>query len=131
MRILIRHGKGGRDRYATLSRNCLNSLREYWKISRPKDDLFLTRLKKKPSARSVNDALHASILRAGIDKCVTVHTLRHCFATHLLEDNTNLFHIKKLLGHSSIRSTAWYLHFADNAAFQAVSPLDRMEAEYD
>lgn len=131
MRIFIRKGKGGRDRYATLSQRALEELRRYWKIARPTDDLFLTRLKKKPTPRSVNDAFHASMARAGINKKATVHTLRHCFATHLLENDTNLFHIKKLLGHRSIRSTVWYLHFAENAAFQVVSPLDLPEKQDD
>lgn len=129
MRIFIRKGKGGRDRYATLSQKALEELRSYWKIARPTDYLFLTRLKTKPTPRSVNNAFHASIARAGIDKKATVHTLRHCFATHLLENDANLFHIKKLLGHLSIRSTVWYLHFADNAAFQVVSPLDSLEKQ--
>lgn len=127
MRIFIRQGKGGRDRYATLSQRALDELRNYWKITRPKDFLFLTRLNRKPSPHCVNDAFHASMARAGINKKATIHTLRHCFATHLLENDTNLFHIKKLLGHLSIRSTAWYLHFADNAAFEVVSPLDSMK----
>jgi len=131
MRIFIRQGKGGRDRYATLSQRALEELRNYWKVARPKDFLFLTRLKKKPSPHCVNDAFHASMDRAGISKNATIHTLRHCFATHLLENDTNLFHIKRLLGHLSIRSTVWYLHFADNAAFQVVSPLDSTELSND
>lgn len=131
MRIFIRKGKGGRDRYATLSQKALEELRSYWKIARPTDFLFLTRLKKNPTAHSVNNAFHASMERAGINKKATVHTLRHCFATHLLENDTNLFHIKKLLGHLSIRSTVWYLHFADNAAFQVISPLDSLEKQDD
>jgi site-specific recombinase XerD len=127
MRIFIRQGKGGLDRFATLSHKALEALRDYWKICRPKDDLFLSRHKKKPSAHSVNNAFHKAMAEAGINKHATVHTLRHCFATHLMEDETNLFHIKKLLGHMSIRSTAWYLHFADTAAFKVTSPLDNME----
>ncbi|MDD3417220.1 MAG: site-specific integrase, partial [Lachnospiraceae bacterium] len=113
MRIFIRQGKGGQDRYATLSQTALNALRAYWKTCQPTDDLFLTRLKKRPTSRSVNNAFQASMVRAGITKNATVHTLRHCFATHLLEYDTNLFHIKKLLGHRSIRSTSWYLHYAE------------------
>lgn len=131
MRIFIRKGKGGRDRYATLSQKALGELRSYWKIKRPTEYLFLTRENTNPTPRSVNNAFKNSLARAGIGKKATVHTLRHCFATHLLEDDTNLFHIKKLLGHLSIRSTAWYLHFADNAAFQIVSPLDSMERPND
>ena len=126
MRIFIRQGKGGRDRYATLSQTALNALRAYWITCQPTDDLFLTRLKKKPTPRSVNNAFQASMVRAGISKNATVHTLRHCFATHLLEYDINLFHIKKLLGHRSIRSTSWYLHYAEGAASQVKSPLDRI-----
>jgi len=126
MRIFIRQGKGGRDRYATLSQTALNALRAYWITCQPTDDLFLTRLKKKPTPRSVNNAFQASMVRAGISKNATVHTLRHCFATHLLEYDINLFHIKKMLGHRSIRSTSWYLHYAEGAASQVKSPLDRI-----
>jgi site-specific recombinase XerD len=131
MRIFIRQGKGGRDRYATLSQKALDELRIYWKTKRPTDFLFLTRENTNPTPRSVNDAFHASMARAEIKKKATIHTLRHCFATHLLENDINLFHIKKLLGHLSIRSTAWYLHFADNAAFQVVSPLDSIVPQND
>ena len=125
--IFIRKGKGGRDRFATLSQKALEELRSYWKIKRPTDFLFLTRQNTNPTPHSVNNAFHASMDRAGIKKKATIHTLRHCFATHLLDNDTNLFHIKRLLGHLSIRSTVWYLHFADNAAFKVVSPLDSME----
>ena len=127
MRIFIRQGKGGCDRYATLSQKALEELRNYWKIARPKEFLFITRLKTKPCTRSVNYAFQASLARAGINKRATIHTLRHCFATHLLDNNTSLFHIKTLLGHSSIKSTTWYLHLTDNATLkQVTSPLDSM-----
>ena len=124
MRLFISQGKGGKDRFATLSLNCLNVLREYWKEYKPTDYLFLSRLKKPPTRRAANDAFHKAIKQAGIKKHATLHTLRHCFATHLLNNDTNLFHIKSLLGHATIRSTAWYLHYNQGNAFKVQSPLD-------
>jgi len=126
MRILIRNGKGGKDRYAPLSHVALDTLRVYWKSYRPKDDLFLTSHKMKPAVQTIRNIFNKSMASAGIDKHVTIHSLRHSFATHLLEDDVNIFHIKTLLGHSSIRSTVWYFQLADTATAGITCPLDKM-----
>lgn len=129
MRILIRNGKGGKDRYALLSQSNLKVLREYWKSYRPKDWLFYSRNKCTNShitTRAIENLFHKYKSKAGITKKVSVHTLRHCFATHLLEAGTNIFHIKQLLGHSNIRSTCFYLHLLRLDSLNVVSPLDAM-----
>jgi integrase/recombinase XerD len=126
MRIFVNHGKGGKDRYSILSQTNLEVLRDYWKKYRPNDWLFEGITPGEHiSKRGVQDAFKKWKMIANIDKPASIHTLRHCFATHLLEADTNLFHIKKLLGHTHIQSTTFYLHLA---AFDAniKSPLDSL-----
>jgi site-specific recombinase XerD len=128
MRIFVRGGKGKKDRYTLLSNECLCTLREYWAIHRPKHPqgwLFpswgkLTHV----TSECVEDAFYAWISRIGITKNVSIHSLRHGFATHLLEDGASIFQIKELLGHASLNSTAIYLHLANTTA-GVVSPADR------
>lgn len=125
MRIFIRQGKGKKDRYAILSQKSLDILREYWKVYKPQNWLFEGRVKgTQYSHRSVQDAFNTAVERAGIKKDVSLHTLRHSFATHMLEDNVNLFHIKELLGHSDISTTTIYLHMANMKNLNIKSPLD-------
>ena len=126
MQILIRNGKGGKDRYALLSQANLDVLREYWLAYRPKNYLFLSRNHRPMSVRSIQDAFNKAKGLAGIQKKVTMHTLRHCFATHLLEDGVNIYHIKQLLGHSNISTTCFYLHLVKIRDLDVVSPLDRL-----
>ena len=78
------------------------------------------------SVRSIQDAFNKAKGLAGIQKKVTMHTLRHCFATHLLEDGVNIYHIKQLLGHSNISTTCFYLHLVKIRDLDVVSPLDRL-----
>lgn len=128
MRILIRQGKGGKDRYAILSQANLEILREYWKKCRPSHWLFEGREKDSHiSKRAIQDMFSAARERANIKKDVSIHTLRHCFATHLLEADTNIFHIKQLMGHSNIRTTARYLHLANIEIMNTKSPLDSLK----
>jgi site-specific recombinase XerD len=127
MRIFIRQGKGKKDRYAILSQKSLEVLREYWKVYKPKDWLFEGREKGTPySGRSAQDLFYKAVEKAGIKKDVSLHTLRHSFATHMLEANVNLFHIKQLLGHSDITTTTMYLHMANMNALSIKSPLDEI-----
>lgn len=126
MRIFVNQGKGGKDRYSILSQINLEVLREYWKQYKPKEWLFegsipLSHISK----RTVQDAFTKWKQKANIDKPASVHTLRHCFATHLLEADTNIMHIKKLLGHTHIQSTTFYLHLA-NLDLNLKSPLDTL-----
>ena len=128
MRLFIRGGKGGKDRYTVLSNECLGALREYWSIYRPKHPegwLFLSPCKKsRITSRGVSYAFNTWVKRLGIQKKVSIHSLRHAFATHLLEDGATIFQIKELLGHASLNSTAVYLHLANTTA-GVVSPADR------
>ncbi|GIM30357.1 putative integrase/recombinase y4qK [Clostridium polyendosporum] len=111
MQIVIRNGKGKKDRYCILSNANLELLRDYWLEYKPKDFLFPG---KKPNSniteRSIQRVFEKSKNLAKIKKKATVHTLRHSFATHLLEAGTDIYHIKELLGHTSIQSTTVYLH---------------------
>jgi len=129
MRIFIRQGKGGKDRFTLLSKSNLEILREYWKVYRPKHPegwLFLNKDgSDKINYRTVQDAFNAAVKRAGISKDVSTHTLRHCFATHLLEAGTDIFRLKQLLGHTHIQSTTFYLHLL-NFDSKLISPLDTL-----
>lgn len=130
MRIFIRQGKGKKDRYAILSQKSLEILREYWRVYKPKDCLFEGREKGTPlTRRSTQDLFYNAVKKAGIKKDVSLHSLRHAFATHMLEANVNLFHIKQLLGHADISTTAIYLHVANMNSLNIKSPLDTLGGE--
>ena len=108
-RMLIRvdQGKGHKDRYVMLSRQLLDLLRQWWRIARPRYWLFPGQVPGEPlTTRQLNRAVHAAAQRAGIDKRVGVHTLRHSFATHLLERKTDIRVIQVLLGHKKLDTTA-------------------------
>lgn len=125
MQIFIRDGKGKKDRYTLLSQTNLEILREYWKKYRPNDWLFEGHKKGTHiTPRSIQRILQSSRNKAGIKKPICVHTLRHCFATHLLEADTNLYHIKQLLGHTSLQTTSMYLHLMRMDVLKVKSPLD-------
>jgi site-specific recombinase XerD len=130
MRVFVKEGKGGKDRYTILSNECLCTLREYWSVYKPKHPdgwLFPGVLKKTHiTVSGIAAAFNEQIERGGIAKNVSIHTLRHCFATHLLEDGVDLFRIKELLGHASLSSTTVYLHLA-NTSSGVTSPADRFE----
>jgi integrase/recombinase XerD len=134
MVIRIRQAKGSKDRYVMLSPRLLTLLREYWKAHRrrkgykPSPWLFPGNVPGRPlSDKPVYEACQAACLAAGLDKHVTVHTLRHSFATHLLEAGTDLRTIQILLGHRSLNTTARYLHVATAAIQSTRSPLDRLD----
>lgn len=130
MRIFIRQGKGKKDRYAILSQKSLETLREYWKVYKPKDWLFEGREKGTHlTKRSTQDLFYNAVKKAGIKKDVSLHSLRHAFATHMLEANVNLFHIKQLLGHADISTTTIYLHVANMNSLNVKSPLDSLGGE--
>lgn len=126
MRIVIRNGKGNRDRYAMLPEITLIVLRDYYRQYRPKEWLFITRNKNKMSPKSIQNAFDTAMVKSGIKKHITVHTLRHAFATHLLESGVNLIAIKQLLGHVRLDTTAWYTKLADSDVLKLRSPIDAM-----
>ncbi len=130
MQLLIRNGKGGKDRFAILSQACLDVLREYWKQYRPTEWLFYSRNQNSThiTSRAMQNVFRKCKDQAGITKKVTSHSLRHAFATHLLENGVSIFHIKQLLGHSDISTTCFYLHLVKISELNVVSPLDTLAA---
>jgi site-specific recombinase XerD len=127
MLLRIEQGKGRKDRYAMLSPVLLELLRDWWRIARPKAWLFPGRDPLQPlSTRQLNRACHAAADMAEITKRVSPHTLRHSFATHLLEQNTDIRVIQVLLGHSKLETTALYTSIATNTIRAVMSPLERL-----
>jgi site-specific recombinase XerD len=128
MMIRVEQGKGRKDRYVMLSATLLALLREYWKQYRPVRWLFEGRRPGQPLSSSTAEKIfkHAA-LKAGITKHVYFHSLRHAFATHLLEDGTNIRVIQALLGHRHLTTTEVYTHVARTYVSDTKSPLDRME----
>lgn len=124
MTIKVR-GKGNKDRYTLLGRRTLEILRVYWKIYHPVGWLFASRRLDQPLSHStVQKAFKEALRRAGINKRACVHSLRHSFATHLLEAGTDLYHIQRLLGHTTPNTTTIYLHVARKDLSGIVSPID-------
>ena len=126
MQIFVHQGKGGKDRYTILSRKALESLRKYYRTYRPDDWLFYPKSNKNKhlSTRAIQDNFVLSRGTAGIAKKCTMHSLRHAFASHLLENETDLFSIMRLLGHCSLRTTQVYLHLSPTQIHKVISPLD-------
>ena len=127
MRILI-HGKGKKERYCLLSPMILELLREYYRKVHPKGDwLFPGRNPQNHlSSGSIHKAFKNAVKKVGIKKKVSMHSLRHAFATHLLEHGTDIRFVQVLLGHASIRSTMRYTHVSNAALSQIESPWDRL-----
>jgi integrase/recombinase XerD len=128
MLLHVRHGKGDRDRYTLLPKRLLELLRAYWKEARPSGpELFPGRRAGTVLSRNaVNKAFAKATLRAGIKKRVTPHALRHAFATHLLEDGTDLRTLQVLLGHASIRTTVRYAQVSPVSIRRTKSPAERL-----
>ena len=130
MLLRVEQGKGGKDRYAMLSPRLLDVLRRYWRAYRPDDYLFPSWKKDRHmSTTSLQLACREAAARSGLRKKVTVHTLRHSFATHLLENGTDLRIIQVLLGHSKIDTTSRYTRVSPQVVAATMSPLDRLEAK--
>jgi site-specific recombinase XerD len=128
MVIHVRQGKGHKDRDVMLSPRLLAVLREYWATYRPKPYLFPGREPDRPvSPRTVQMVCQRALEASGLSKHVHMHTLRHSFATHLLESGTDLRTIQVLLGHHSFSTTARYLHITTAALKSTRSPFDGLE----
>jgi integrase/recombinase XerD len=125
MKIRVEQGKGGKDRYTTLSSRLLDTLKSYHRRYKPKHWLFEGRGGNAYSRRSIGVIVNRAAKSARIGKEVSPHTLRHSFATHLLESGVSLPVIQKLLGHSSIKTTMIYIHVSEPLIDRAVSPLDQ------
>jgi len=127
MLIRVEQGKGRKDRNVMLSPHLLDLLRAWWKAARPRGWLFPGRDPVQPiTTRQLNRACHAAAQMAEINKRVSLHTLRHSFATHLLEQNTDIRVIQVLLGHAKLENTALYTRVATKTIQQVMSPLEHI-----
>jgi len=130
MVIRVEHGKGGKDRYVMLSAQLLAILRTYWRLARPRHWLFPGRDESKPiDVQVLHSSCRSACAAAGLAKRVTVHTLRHSFATDLLENGTDIRIIQVLLGHSNLATTARYTQVSNALIRRTESPLDRLTLE--
>ncbi len=129
-RIRINKGKGSKDRYTVLSPIVLEELRSYYLRYRPKTYLFNGReAGQMMSKAGLRHALNDAVKKAAITRNVNLHILRHCFASHALEEGMNLKTLQHLMGHSSINTTMVYLHVSEVPLEKAFSPLDRWEGQ--
>src|SRR6476469_6134135 len=127
MLIRVKQGKGRKDRYVMLSPHLLALLRAWWKAARPQGWLFPGRDWVQPmTTRQLNRACHAAAQMAEINKRVSLHTLRHSFATHLLEQNIDVRVIQVLLGHAKLDTTALYTRVATKTISEVMSPLEHI-----
>jgi site-specific recombinase XerD len=127
VQIRIEQGKGNKDRYTLLSQRMLEVLREYYRIYKPRKYLFEGKEGGVYSQTSIQNVVAKAVKRAGIEKHVTPHTLRHSFATHLLENGTDIRYIQSLLGHESTKTTEIYTHITTRGFDQIKNPLDSLE----
>jgi site-specific recombinase XerD len=131
MLIRVEQGKGRKDRYVMLSPRLLQLLRAWWKAARPQGWLFPGRDRVQPmTTRQLNRACHAAAQMAEIDKNVSLHTLRHSFATHLLEQNIDVRVIQVLLGHAKLDTTALYTRVATKTISEVMSPLEHIAGRF-
>jgi integrase/recombinase XerD len=127
MTISVHQGKGQKDRVVMLSPVLLDTLRQYWRYQKPREWLFPGRNPNQPiSGNDIFMVFHNAVRHAGINKKVCPHSLRHSFATHLLESGTDLRTIQILLGHRSLKTTARYLHVSQQQVRATASPLDSL-----
>jgi site-specific recombinase XerD len=125
--IHVHEGKGRKDRYTILSDAVLEELRVYWKVHKPKKWLFEGQAEGAPySIRSAQKVFECAAQKAGIGKEVSIHSLRHSFATHLLEQGTDIRFIQELLGHSSVKTTEIYTHVSRRHIASIRSPIDQI-----
>ncbi|RYG22568.1 MAG: recombinase, partial [Chitinophagaceae bacterium] len=124
MLVHIKSAKGNKDRYTLLSTKILKLLQEYKAVYQPKEFLFEGNNAQRYSERAAQTVLKLTAQRAGIQKKVTLHTLRHSFATHLLEQGTDIRYIQNLLGHQSPKTTMIYTHVTAVAMQNIKNPFD-------
>ena len=124
--LVVKKGKGNKDRHTVLSKSLKSILNQYLQQYHPKDYLFEGQNGGKYSASSVQAVMRKAVNNAGIKKHATVHTLRHSFATHLLENGTDIRFIQELLGHKRLETTQIYTHISKVSFDRIKSPLDRL-----
>lgn len=130
MMIRVEQGKGRKDRYTILSKNCLHLLKQHWCAHQPEKWLFFGKDKQLPM--SIGTAQHVyynAKRKANVTKGRGIHTLRHCFASHLLEAGTEIYAIKKWMGHISLKTTYKYIHLSPDYLSKIKSPLDILYEE--
>lgn len=137
LQLKVVQGKGKKDRYVPLSAHLVRGLKTYISVEKPEEYLFGGQIQGRAggdfdsrySQKGVQWAVKEAAKRAGIRKSICVHTLRHTFATHLLEDGLDIITLKDLLGHENIETTMLYLHIAQNGRLKPFSPLDTLFAQ--
>ena len=128
MCIKVRGGKGGKDRYTMLSPQLLQTLRDYWRLYHPRTWLFPNPSGTEPIAIQTAQRMYwAARDRAGLGREGGIHTLRHCFATHLLESGVDIHTIQRLLGHGHVSTTMRYFHLAHHKLAGTTSPLESLD----
>jgi integrase/recombinase XerD len=130
MLIMVREGKGGKQRFTILGKRALATLTDYYRQYRPRHFVFENSRHQQYSRRMIGIVVSGAAKRAKIGKPVSPHTLRHSFATHLMEQNVNLHVIQKLLGHSDIKTTTIYTHVSNITISAIPSPLDLIADQY-
>ncbi|XOV68676.1 MAG: site-specific tyrosine recombinase/integron integrase [Fluviicola sp.] len=126
MILSVRGGKGNKDRDVPLSPTALKILREYYKKYRPKEFLFNGVNGGRYSSSSLRRVFHRALKDAGVQKAVSLHTLRHSYATHLLESGVNLRYIQEILGHKSPKTTQIYTHVSSEGSRKIESPIEKI-----
>lgn len=130
MMVRVEQGKGRKDRYTVLSKNSLELLRKYWRSYRPGKWLFFGRDKNLPMPiGTAQKVFYNAKEKAGVTRGRGIHTLRHCFASHALEQGVEMYIIKRWLGHTSITTTCGYLHLSPSHLAKIKSPLDDLYQE--
>ena len=133
MRIKIVQGKGSKDRFTILSETVLQELRAYYIIYKPAEYLFNGSCRgKKMSVRNIQHTIQITLALIGLSsKNYSVHTIRHSFATHLVDNGTDLHTVKELLGHSTLQTTMRYMHLSSKRMENVINPYDMMMKEND
>ncbi len=125
MMLFVEQGKGHKDRYTVLSAVGLKRLEEHWQANGPMKYFFFGRDKSRPmSTATALQVYHQALEKAGVRHVGGIHVLRHCFATHLMEQGMDIYTIKKWMGHRALATTGRYMHVTDEYLKQLVSPLD-------
>jgi len=128
--IFIRNGKNKKDRYTLLAEETIILLNKYLQIYNPIDCVFYSKdICKKISISCIQERFKDLVNVSNLSKKIHIHTLRHCFATHLLENGTSIFYIMQLLGHSNIQTTMVYLHMQSLDKLNIVSPIDKYKID--
>jgi len=123
LKLKVRNSKGNKDRVTLLSEKCISDLMHVIRDRNADDFIFVTQVQKKYSIRTVQKIFSNALLSSKLHKSSSCHTLRHCFATHLVESGTNIKTVKELLGHQSIKTTMVYIKLADSVSRKIKSPL--------